>query len=280
MRTAVLTDSTAYIPEHLAEKYHIYTVPLSVTFGSDTYLEGQEITAEEFYEKMKTSEELPKTSQPPIGVFVSKLEEISKSYDACISIHLSSGISGTYQTSISAGNMVEELDVYSFDSEISCMAQGFYVLEAAKMAQAGESPEAICTRLGEMKKTLRAYFMVDDLKNLQKGGRLSSAQALVGSVLQVKPILHFEEKVIVPFAKIRTRKKALAMILQMLEEDAAAGEVAKVTFIHGNNLESAKELEADFKGKHPDIETDISIFGPVIGTHLGEGALGIGWYLK
>jgi len=280
MKTAILTDSTAYIPDNLLEQYNIYTVPLSVIFKEETYRESIDLSTDAFYEKMRNTPELPKTSQPPIGLIVETMEEISKAHDACICIHLSSGISGTYQSAISAGEMVEGLLVYGFDSEVSCMAQGFYVLEAARMAQDGHTPEAICKRLAEMKKTLRAYFMVDDLKNLQKGGRLSSAQALVGSMLQVKPILHFENKVIVPFAKIRTRKKALANIIGMLEDDAATGKVAEVTFIHANALESAQELQTAFKEKFPDVKTNISIFGPVIGTHLGEGALGIGWYLN
>ncbi|WLV23988.1 DegV family protein [Aciduricibacillus chroicocephali] len=280
MKTAVLTDSTAYIPDNLLEQYNIYTVPLSVNFESETYREGLDLSTEAFYEKMRSTPELPKTSQPPIGLIVETLEEISKEHDACICIHLSSGISGTYQSVLSAGTMVEELEVFGFDSEISCMAQGFYVLEAAKMAQDGETPDVICARLAEMKKTLRAYFMVDDLKNLQKGGRLSSAQALIGSMLQVKPILHVENKVIVPFAKIRTRKKAIATIMGMLEEDAATGKLAKVTFIHANALEMVKELQMAFSEKFPEVETILSTFGPVIGTHLGEGALGIGWYLN
>ena len=278
MKVAVLTDSTAYIPASLLKQYSIYTVPLSVTFGNESYREEMDISTAQFYERMRHEKELSKTSQPPIGVIVDKLEEISEKYDACICIHLSSGISGTYQSVLSAGNMVENLQVFAFDSEISCMAQGFYVLEAAKCIEQGETIEKMMDKLAKMKQHMRAYFMVDDLSNLQKGGRLSSAQALVGSLLQVKPVLHFQDKVIVPFEKIRTRKKALARILNLLDEDAEAGTVQKVTFIHANDYNSAAEMQAAFHEKYPHIETDISYFGPVIGTHLGEGALGVGWY--
>ncbi|WP_284139259.1 MULTISPECIES: DegV family protein [unclassified Virgibacillus] len=280
MKVAIMTDSTAYIPAEIREEKAIHMVPLSVVFGDDVYQEEIDITTEEFYQKIKEAKELPKTSQPSIGYVTAKLEELAKEYDAVVSIHLSSGISGTYQAVVSAGKMVEGIDVYAYDSEISCMAQGFYVLEAAEMAKNNKNPAEILARLDEMKKSLRAYFMVDDLTNLQRGGRLSGAQALVGSLLQVKPILHFVDKIIVPFEKIRTRKKAINRIVGMLEEDAQDNNEIKVVFIHGNAEEAALDLQASFKARYPSAETSLSYFGPVIGTHLGEGALGVCWYKK
>lgn len=280
MKTAVVTDSTAYIPKTLREEYNIHMVPLSVVFGNETYREEIDITANEFYAEMKKEEKLPTTTQPPIGLFVEKFEELAKEYDAVICIHLSSGISGTFQGSVAAGDMVEGIDVYNFDSEITCRIQGFYVLEAAKMAQQGESPEKIMARLEEIKKSARAYFMVDDLSNLQRGGRLSSAQALLGSLLQVKPVLYFENKVIAPFEKIRTRKKALKRMIELLEEDAKSGVPMEAVLIHGNCEDQVIELQEELSGKFPNVEFSISYFGPVIGTHLGEGAIGIGWYKK
>lgn len=280
MKIAVMSDSTAYITPEDREKYRIHMVPLSVTFQDDSYREELDITTEEFYQKLADSKELPRTSQPSVGEVTKKLEELAEDYDAVISIHLSSGISGTYQTMVSAGEMIEGIDVYAYDSEISCMVQGFYALEAAAMAQDGKSVHAILARMDEMKKTVRAYFMVDDLTNLQRGGRLSNAQAILGSLLQIKPILHFENKLIVPFEKIRTKKKAISRILGLLEEEVAAGKNLRVVFIHGNDLPYAEKLETDFKEKHPEIETSISYFGPVIGTHLGQGAIGIAWYEK
>ena len=280
MKIAVMTDSTAYIPEDVRKEHNIHLVPLSVVFGEESYREEIDITTEEFYEKMRNAKELPTTSQPSIGVVTEKLEELAKEYDAVVSIHLSSGISGTYQAVVSAGEMVDSIKVYAYDSELSCMAQGFYTIEAAEMAKAGKSVEEILARLDEMKQSMRAYFMVDDLTNLHKGGRLSGARALVGGLLQIKPVLHFVDKKIVPFEKIRTRKKAIQRIFGMLEEDAAKGKNLRVVFIHGNDEPSAKELQEKFLEKYPETETYISYFGPVIGTHLGEGALGICGYEK
>ncbi|MUK90810.1 DegV family EDD domain-containing protein [Ornithinibacillus sp. L9] len=279
MKVAVMTDSTAYIPKDIREQYDIHMVPLSVVFGSETYQEEIDLTTEEFYQKIKESKELPTTSQPSIGYVTKKLEELAKEYDAVISIHLSSGISGTFQAVQSAGEMVEGIKMCAYDSEISCMVQGFYALEAAEMARDNKTPEEILARLDEMKQSVRAYFMVDDLTNLHRGGRLNGAQALVGSLLQVKPVLHFEDKIIVPFEKIRTRKKALNRIIGMLKEEAKEHDL-RVVFIHANDEEAANELKNDFIEKYPSSEATISYFGPVIGTHLGEGAIGVGWYRK
>lgn len=279
MKTAVVTDSTAYIPKEVRDRLNIHMIPLSVIFGNETYKEEVEIQVSDFYEEVKVRE-LPTTSQPATGDFLTLFEGLKKNYDAVISIHLSSGISGTYQGAVTASDMVEGINVYPFDSEIACMVQGFYVLEAAEMAQAGKGPDEILARLEEMKKSVRAYFMADDLSHLQRGGRLSSAQAIIGSLLQVKPVLHFENKVIVPFEKIRTRKKAMKRIVDLLEEDAKSGEAYKAVIIHANREDEAKEWKAELEEKLPNVEFLLSYFGPVIGTHLGEGSMGLGWYKK
>lgn len=278
MKVAVLTDSTAYIPSELRKKYNIHLVYLSVVFDDKSYREEVDITTTEFYEKMRGAKELPTTSQPSVGQILEKYEELADEYDAVISIHLSSKISGTYQAAVSAGKIVEGIKVYTYDSEYSCMVQGFYVLEAAQMAQQGKSPEEILARLEDIKQSVKAYFMVDDLTNLQKGGRLSNAQALIGSMLKIKPILHMVEGEILPFEKIRTRKKAISRIMGMLEEDAQQKKISKVVFIHGNDEDAAIELRDQFLKQYPHFDTYISYFGPVIGTHLGEHSLGIAWY--
>ncbi|WP_230127505.1 DegV family protein [Bacillus sp. CECT 9360] len=278
MKTAVVTDSTAYIPKEVRDKYHIHMIPLNVIIGQEAYREEIDLSADDFYEEIKRADKLPTTSQPSVGQFVELFEELSKKYDAVISVHLSSGISGTYQGAITAGEMVDGLEVRAFDSEISCMVQGFYAIEAAQMALDGKEPSEIIARLDEIQKSVRAYFMVDDLTNLQRGGRLSSAQALIGSLLQVKPLLHFQDKVIVPFEKIRTRKKAMKRIVDLLTEATSEGGQYKAVIIHAKREQEAKQWQAEIEAELPNIEFDIGYFGPVIGTHLGEGAMGLGWY--
>src|SRR5699024_4132139 len=148
--------------------------------------------------------------------FVEIFEELAQEeYDAVITIHLSHKLSGTLDSAESAAEMVEGIQVYAYDSELSAMPQGFYALEAAEMAKEQKTPEEILERLDQIKQKVRAYFMVDDLSHLQRGGRLSGAQAIVGSLLKIKPVLHFVEGEIVPFEKIRTRKKAINRINNM-----------------------------------------------------------------
>ncbi|MEH7458220.1 DegV family protein [Bacillus sp. JJ1127] len=280
MRTAIVTDSTAYIPRHIREELDIHMIPLNVVFGTESYQEETEITADDFYVKVREQEELPKTSQPAIGKFVELFEELAKEYDAVISIHLSSGISGTYQTATTAGQMVQGIDVYTYDSEISCEVQGFYVREGVRMASEGKTPEEVLARFDEMKQTIDAYFVVDDLHHLQRGGRLNSAQAFIGSLLQVKPVLYFRDKIIIPFEKIRTRKKALKRIVEIFDEQASKGVPMEAVIIHANREEEAKAWQQELQEEYPHVTIRISYFGAVIGTHLGEGSLGLGWYTK
>ncbi|KXZ17268.1 fatty acid-binding protein DegV [Bacillus nakamurai] len=281
MNIAVVTDSTAYIPKEMREENHIHMIPLQVVFGEKTYREETELDWRSFYKEVKNHDELPTTSQPSFGELIALYEELGKSYDAVISIHLSSGISGTYNSAASANAMVDHIEVYPFDSEISCLAQGFYALKAAQLIKDGaDSPEAIIKELEEMKKTVRAYFMVDDLAHLQRGGRLSSAQAFIGGLLKVKPILHFDNKVIVPFEKIRTRKKAISRIFELLDEDASKGIPMQAAVIHANREEEAGDIIEELSRKYPHVEFYNSYFGAVIGTHLGEGAIGIAWCFK
>ena len=280
MKIAIVTDSTAYIPEDLLEKYNIRTIPLSVVFGEESFRESIDITTEEFYKKVNESKDLPSTSQPAIGSFLELFEDLAKTHDAVISIHLSKRFSGTYEAAKSAGKMVDGIEVYPYDSELSAMPQGFYAIVAAEMVQDGKSVEEIITQLDDMKNKTRAYFMVDDLGHLQRGGRLNSAQKILGSLLNIKPILHIVDGLIVPFEKIRTRNKALNRIMNMLEEDAKTKKIVRVVFIHANNESAAIKLRDEFAEKHPEVESIISYFGPVIGTHLGEGSIGVSWYTE
>ncbi|MEK3935498.1 DegV family protein [Sporosarcina sp. FSL W7-1349] len=276
MKTAIVTDSTAYLPAHLIEELDIRIIPLTVMLEGQAYEEEIGIATTDFYNKVRGDGPLPKTSQPPVGRFVELFNELKQDYDAIISIHLSSGISGTYAGAVQAGEMVDGVEVCAFDTEISCYIQGFYVIRAAQLAKQGEKLDEIMAALNEMKQTTRAYFMVDDLSHLQRGGRLSGAQALIGGLLQVKPILHFQDKVIVPFEKIRTRKKAMKRIADLLGEEAARMPL-DACIIHGNCPEAAETWRDELAARFPDVHFTISHFGPVIGTHLGEGAMGLGW---
>ncbi|MCE4955851.1 DegV family protein [Macrococcoides caseolyticum] len=276
MKTAIITDSTAYIPESIQKSQDIRIISLNVIFKDEIYLE-ENYDAQLFYERMRSEKELPTTSQPTTGSYVELLESLkAEGFTDCIAIHLSSGISGTYQNAITAGNMVDGIKMHAFDSELACMAMGFYVMRAAELKDS-HSPETIIEELNAMKQETYAYFLVDDLKNLQKGGRLSGAQALIGSMLQVKPILHFSDTKIVPFDKVRTKKKAIKQLKDLFATSAKNFTNITVVVIHSNAEDEADALIADLKSKNPDVDFIKSYFGPVIGTHLGEKAIGLGF---
>ena len=280
MKTAVVTDSTAYITTEERQKYNIHMIPLGVTIEGTVYDEEVTITATEFYDRVRGAKEFPKTTQPPIGKFVELYEQLAKDYDEIVTIHLSSGISGTFQGAVQAGEMVENVTVYPFDSETACYLQGLYVIEAAKMAANGVSAKEILARLEDLKTSSEDYFIVDDLQHLQRGGRLSATAALIGGLLQVKPILTFQNKVIVPFEKIRTRKKAIRRVEEQLEKAVAKHGALQATIIHANCEEEAREWMNSLAEKYPTVDITLSYFGPVIGTHLGEGAIAMGWLKK
>lgn len=277
LKIAIVTDSTAYLTEAQYEEQSIYKLPLSVVIDNTAYLEEVEIGNEEFFEKITNMATLPTSSQPTTGQIITLFNELSKEYDAIISIHLSSEISGTYANVASVANMMDEISVYPFDSEISCAAQGYYVLEAARLAKNGYTVEEIFEVLANMRKTMKAYFLVDDLNHLVRGGRLSNGSAMIGSLLKIKPILFFDKKQIVVFEKIRTTKKALKRIEQLLTQDLAKDYPIVATIIHCNAQEQAAIWEAYLREKYPTVRFETSYFGPVIGTHLGEGALGMTW---
>ncbi|MDO0875623.1 DegV family protein [Carnobacterium divergens] len=277
MKIAIVIDSTAYLTHEQYKQNNIYMLPLSVVVGNEVYREEVDITSEEFFEKVRTMENLPTSSQPTTGEIVTLFEQLAKDYDAVISVHLSSKISGTYQNVAGAASMVEGIKVFPYDSGISCMAQGYFALEGARMAKHGATVEEILTAFDEMQKTLRAYFMVDDLNHLVRGGRLSNGAAILGSMLKIKPILHFEDKEIVVFEKIRSSKKALKRIEGMLVEDSEKGYPIVATIIHANAEEEALKWKKHLEKTLPTVRFELSYFGPVIGTHLGEGALGMAW---
>ncbi|MER2000936.1 MAG: DegV family protein [Lysinibacillus sp.] len=279
MRTAVVTDSTAYLTAEECQQYNIHVVPLSVHLEDGTYDEDK-ITATQFYDKVRGAKQFPKTTQPPVGKFVELYETLGKEYDDVVTIHLSSGISGTYQGALQAGDMVDNINVFGFDTEVACGPQGMFAIEAAKLAAQGATGEEIIHYLNELKASMQAYFIVDDLGHLQRGGRLSAAAALIGGILQVKPILHFQQTKIEPFEKIRTQKKALRRVEELLQEAVEKNGSLQAVVIHANCEEQGREWLESLKQQFPTVDFKFSYFGPVIGTHLGEGSLALGWMKK
>ncbi|MFC4768260.1 DegV family protein [Effusibacillus consociatus] len=279
-RIAIVTDSTAYLSNDYIETNQITVVPLSVNFGSDTRREGVEIHTREFWDMLPGVKELPTTSQPAVGEFVQAFEKLLQTHDSIIGIFISSGLSGTFNAAKTASGMVEG-DITVIDSKLTSYPLEAMVGEAVTMRDEGKSKEEIIDRIQYIVDNQTAYFIVDSLEHLHKGGRISGVSALVGSLLQVKPVLYVtKEGKLDVFDKVRTRRKALDRILDLFREDKAAnaGKPVHLAVIYSNNLDDAKEFQERIGNEFPDVNPELSELGPVIGTHVGPGILAIAYY--
>lgn len=277
-KIAIITDSTACLEEEIIKKYKIYVVPLAVNFNYESYKEGHGLSNKEFYQYIKNNSVLPTTSQPAIGEFIELYENLVKEYDSIIAIHLSSGISGTYNTSFSAARMVAGNKIEVIDSELACYGLGLAVIEASKMAAEGKTVSEIVAGVKYIIKNMKSYFVVDDLLHLHRGGRLNTAELLVGSMLKIKPIIYFKDKKLEVFEVIRTRKKALNKVYSLIELDAKDDVIIKASVVNADCVEEASKLAHRIRAINPEFEVNISDFGSVIGTHVGPKSLGVVWY--
>lgn len=280
MKVAVVVDSTSYLPEHILDENNIYTIPLNVVIGDRVFKEN-EIDNKWYYAEMAALDELPTTSQPSIGDYILLIESLYRDgYTDVISIHLSVELSGTCQNARAAAASVDGINVHVVDSEIAAAPLGFMALYAAQNID--EKPlEELIKDVNEMKQkgNMNAFFLVDTLTNLQKGGRLSNAQAFIGGLLKIKPILEFQDGKIVAIEKIRTQKKAMLKIEGMLQAEFDKHEGKRLTacLIHGNAPELGMRYKNELEEKFPQVKFVLQEFGPVVGTHLGQGAIGIGF---
>ena len=278
MKLAVITDSSAYLPDSLLENENLFILDIPVVIDGESYVEGRNLTASEFYEKMARSDELPKTSQPSIA----ELEEIltildGKDYTHVLGLFLSSGISGFYQYIQYLKDEFHGLKIAFPDSKITSAPLGIMAQSALEWAEEGLDFETILANVQKQIDGTGAFIMVDDLDHLVKGGRLSNGAAILGNLLSIKPILYFNDHgVIEVFEKIRTEKKATKRMLELVQE-RTAGSAYQIMVIHGNAPEKAAELQQNLLDSGITGEVPIATFGSVIGTHLGEGSVALAY---
>ncbi|WP_018887562.1 DegV family protein [Paenibacillus massiliensis] len=277
-RTFIVTDSTADIPADLVKQWGIHVVPLTVMFGDQAYLDGVEMSAGQFYERLVQAAELPTTSQPSPAEFLKVYSEILEQHpDAhIVSIHLSSGVSGTYQSARLAVTMLErEEAVTTVDSKSASFGYGALVVQAAKLASNGADKDAILRELERMGEQRRLFFLVDTLQYLQKGGRIGKAAAMIGTLLNIKPILSIDQEgIIYSMEKARGQRKAMLRIVEMLEADLQ-GQKINVAVGHTANQASTDTLLQLLRERFAVEEVQYSEIGAVIGTHVGPGTLAV-----
>jgi DegV family protein with EDD domain len=273
-RITIVTDSTADLPVEIVNKYNINVIPLKILFGNKEYRDGIDLNPDEFYEKLKISMVLPTTSQPSPADFTQLYNSLLEQYTDIISIHLSSGLSSTVNSARLAGDQFSGR-VHVFDSKSISLGIGLLVTEAAKSIREGWKVPEILKKISLVRKNSELLFTLNTLEYLSKGGRIGKVSSLLGSVLNIKPIVRVnEEGIYTPYNKTRTQKKALEAIEKGLEKLANGRRAVNFAVAHGSAQEAADKLKTGLE-KLFNMEASICTkVGPVIGVHTGPGTVG------
>ncbi len=277
-KVVVVTDSTGYIPENLLKELDIRVIPLHVIFGEKVYQDNVDLKSDDFYPMLKESKALPTTSQPSPKEFMDVYKPILDKGDKIISIHISSGISGTTNSAYQAKEMLASQDIEIIDSKSAGMALGFVAVVTARLAKKNASLQE-CKALAEKAvENSNVYFMVNTLEYLHKGGRIGGASAVLGSALDLKPILYFKDGKIESFEKVRTKKKAINRIIEISKEKIGTTRPLHIAILQVEAEEDAEYVKAELGNFYkPEEIEDLMITGlsPVIGTHTGPGVIAI-----
>ncbi|WP_027084236.1 DegV family protein [Cohnella panacarvi] len=274
---AIVTDSTADIPLAVREELDIAMVPLKVIIGGETYLDNIELTPAQFYQKLTRSNDLAKSSQPSPSDFFETFKKLTEQGKSVVCISLSSVLSGTYQSALIAKSMLDDdADVTVIDSRSASYGYGLLVVAAAKLAREGADKTRIIEEVKRMRASMKLYFLVDTLEYLQKGGRIGKASALIGTLLNIKPILSIDDEgYVYSFEKARGQKRAFGRIAELLEEDFKGDPIELIIAKTPGFEDGLAELSGLLKSRLNIIQYTETEIGPVIGAHAGPGTLGL-----
>ena len=267
----IVTDSTADLTPEQQRAAGITVVPLNVHFGDEVFRDHVDLSTDEFFRRLKASPQLPRTSQPSVGAFEEAYRSLRQGADEIVSVHLSSKVSGTYNSALMAAQSVGEGKIDVVDSLSTSMALGFIALEGAKLARAGRDRQAVADCLRGLVPKARVICVVDTLTYLERGGRIGKARALLGSLLNVKPILQLKDGEVVPLGRARGRPQALNRLVELLERD---GKVSRLAIMHGAAQTDAEQLRERVASSFPGVDIQLTEIGAVLGTHTGPGVIG------
>ena len=272
----VVTDSTADLPPALAQELGITVVPLQVIFGEESFRDGVDLSSEEFFRRLQEDSDLPRTSQPSLGDFQRAYEGLAAKTERILSIHLSSRLSGTVETARQAARAAQSSADRRRIEVIDCgtisMPMGLAVTAAARVARAGGDLEACAAAARSVLRRQRIAIALDTLAYLRRGGRIGRAQAFLGSVLQLKPILTIREGEVYPLTRVRTYRKALEELLRICLDQ---GGVVEAAVMHATSPEDARFLAEEVARRCPGIPVHIGQIGPAIGVHGGPGIIAL-----
>lgn len=274
----IVTDTTSGLSAGLAQQYDIPVIPQVIMFGDQSYLEGIEIDHATFLSRLRTSKTLPKTAAPPPGLFVDVFRARARPGDTVLCIHPSAELSGTVRSALTAAGDFPGMDIRVVDTRTIASPLAALALQAARWAGQGQEADAIMAGLEAMIPRAHVYFLVDTLEYLQKGGRIGGAAALIGSVLQVKPILELREGRVEPLERERTQRKALARLKELVLAGAVRGPESHLGVLHAGAPDAARALADDLGRQLAVPDVMIMDLTPAIVTHAGPGVLGVGFF--
>jgi len=273
MRVKVVTDSTADLSPETAQRLGITVVPLNIHFGTETFRDGIDLTTREFFRKLHTSPLPPFTSPPSEESFYKAYAKLSRETDEAISIHISSRLSDTYRVASEvAESLLGQCRIMVMDSLTTSLALGNLAIAAAEAAQEGANLDEVVRLVRGMIPRLYLVFFVESLDYLERGGRIGRAQALLGTMLGIKPLLIIEEGEIQPLEKVRTRTDALEKLFEFITEFP---HIEKMTLIKGIESAGMEELLQRIETAYPDKEIDVVTYGSALATYVGPGAMGV-----
>jgi DegV family protein with EDD domain len=283
-KVAVVTDSAASIPESLIESLNIHWVPYYIHRGKETLLDLVTIKRDEFYKWLPTATVLPQTASPGPGDYLKTYEKIAReeNTDEIVSIHMTSKGSGAYQAAVAAKSMLPEtipnLQVEIIDTLNVSMCQGWMVIEAARAALAGKSLHDIINRVKEMIPITQMLQTADTLKYLYMGGRIGKAKHLVGSLLNIKPLITMHDGVITALGTARSRRKAYEMMVDKVETTIGKMGKIKIAYVHAAAVEEAEKIRMMFEERLTCVESIIAELSPALGVHTGPGTAGVCYF--
>lgn len=276
-KVALVTDSTAYIPADLVQKYHLTVAPQELIWGDKTYQDGVDIQPDEFYQRLKTASVMPTTSQVTIPNFKQIFQKLLEEGNDILAILISAKLSGTIDSAVQAKQMLPDANIEIVDSYTTAMAMGFQVLTVAKAAQEGATL-AECKRLAEEARNhVGVIFAVDTLEFLHRGGRIGGGSRFLGTALNIKPILEVVGGRVEAVERVRTRKKSLDRVVELIEERTRGKNPIRIASLHANAEEEARALLKEVTQRVNPVETIFTTVSPVVGTHAGPGTLGLAY---
>ena len=274
----IVTDTTSGLPRHLAEEYDVPVLPQIIIFGDDAYRDDTEIDTVTFLEKLRAAPELPKTAAPPPALYHPIFERLLAEAETIICLHPSADLSGTVRSANVAKQDFPGADIRVVDTRTTAGPLAAMVLLAARWAREGVDADTIVARVQDLIARQRAYFLVDTLEYLHKGGRIGGAQALLGGLLQVKPILALGDGKVQAFEQQRTARRALARLRELVLEQCPPHEESSLSVMHADSEPQAQAMAADFAAELGLSEVPIYLLPPAIVVHGGPGLLAASFF--